>query len=426
MEKARAAMVLRDPFFATLALRLKLIEDKRVATACTDGIKLIYSNTYIEEIKNEYGAELLPEYAKGLWAHEVLHNAFAHHTRRQNREPRLWNLACDYAVDEVLVTGGYKVPHALVEPDYKGMSAEEIYTLLQQKYSKRKKCPKCGGKGSDKNGDKKSGQGSSGDQDDEQSDGQNGGQGGCDVCQGEGQGIPQGAGDVSDYPGTKPGQKPTETDMAQQEQEWKVATKQAAQTAKVQGKLPGHFEKMVGELTDPKIPWREALARWLTEVSKNDYTWTQPNRRHMVRGIYLPSLQSEHIGLVVIYMDSSGSVGEKEQTMLGSEVQGILAEYGQIELVIVYVDTQVAGFQEVSVEDIPLKLEVKGGGGTDFRPGFVWVEEQDYVPVGAIYMTDGYCSSFPDEEPDYPVIWCLTEEPGNWNPPFGETIKIRD
>lgn len=412
MEKARAALILRDHFFGCLALRLELINDPSCPTAATNGIFLKYSDTYLEEIKKEYGATEYPDYLKGLWAHEVLHNALAHHTRRGQRDPRLWNVACDYAVDQILVDAKYKVPHALVKAEYEGLGAEAIFAKLQEEQSQKQSCPKCG-KGQ---GPPPQFGGGSGDD--------SGDDPGCDTC--EGDGLPQGAGEVQDFPGNGDG-PPSEGDMAQQEQEWKVATVQAAQAAKMQGNMPSGLQQFVDNLTDPKVPWTEALARWLTEVAKNDYSWNQPNRRHMIRGIYLPHLESEEIGKIGIFWDTSGSVGSKEAALIISETAGILQEYTGVNILLIHCDSRIpeGGVQHIDNETDLSGLKPLGGGGTNFVPPFEYVVEKDEELVGAIYMTDGECSSFAPE-PDFPVIWCLTQKPSwmKWEPPYGETIYI--
>ena len=110
--------------------------------------------------------------------------------------------------------------------------------------------------------------------------------------------------------------------------------------------------------------------------------------------------------------------------MIASETQGVLAEYQSVEIILIHVDSAYQGEQMITADDVPLDLQPLGGGGTNFRPGFKRIEDEDHPVVGVIYMTDGYCSSFPDHEPDYPVIWCLTEKCESFKPPWGEIIHI--
>jgi len=143
MQKARAALVLRDPFLASLALRLKLVESDMFPTAATDGITLYYNPKYIVEIAEKYGDAEAPEYYKGLWFHEVFHPAMGHHVRKGARDHKLWNLACDFVIDILGVEAGYKIPDALVRKEFEGLSAEQIYPKLQQEQEEGR-CPVCG------------------------------------------------------------------------------------------------------------------------------------------------------------------------------------------------------------------------------------------------------------------------------------------
>jgi len=94
-----------------------------------------------------------------------------------------------------------------------------------------------------------------------------------------------------------------------------------------------------------------------------------------------------------------------------------------------YVDTQVRRVDYFTQEDLPLKIETTGGGGTDFRPGFKKVEELGIDPVGLIYFTDMECNRFPETVPDYPVIWVRYGPDSPWGTkekdlPFGEFVEM--
>jgi len=122
-------------------------------------------------------------------------------------------------------------------------------------------------------------------------------------------------------------------------------------------------------------------------------------------------------------MDTSGST-ISEQTLLATELQSLLQTFS-VKLLVVYVDREVQGWENVEADDVPVNLHPKGGGGTDYKPGFEWLIEQRLDPIGVVYLTDGECSSFPDD-PGVEVLWLLTSEPKymKWDPPFGETIKM--
>jgi predicted metal-dependent peptidase len=157
--------------------------------------------------------------------------------------------------------------------------------------------------------------------------------------------------------------------------------------------------------------------------ARNDYSWTPPNRRYLSQGFYLPSLRSEELPEIVIAVDTSGSVTAEELAQFAAEISGILEAYDTT-ITVIYCDTGINGDPEIFTrEDMPLKLNAKGGGGTDFRPPFAWVQKQGLTPACLIYLTDMACSSFPFD-PGYPVLWAKI---GTWKsnpPPFGEVIEI--
>jgi len=381
--KARSSLVLTAPFFASLSLKMKLVEDPDCQTLWTDGKSMGYNPAFI--------APLPSEEVKGLICHEVMHVACRHNTRRGLRDHRQWNIACDFAVDPIVKSAGYRQPWENIHPLYQNWEAEKIFQDLYQKPDDQK----------------------------EGDDSKNGCQNGPDA---DHQDYPCGCGEVRDLPG-KNGGKASEAEKRQDEQEQKIAVQQAAQIARSQGNLPASLQRFVSELTEPRIPWREVLARFLTENARNDYSWKRPNVRYLHQGLYLPELKNPELGQIALLLDTSGSISQKDLDDFGSEMQGILAAY-QTELIVLYVDADVQGHEILSSRDTDFRLELKGGGGTDFRPGYEWLEENGHQPAAAIYLTDGYCSSFPEAEPDFPTLWALIQPNERFRPPFGETLVI--
>ena len=156
--------------------------------------------------------------------------------------------------------------------------------------------------------------------------------------------------------------------------------------------------------------------------ARNDYSGTPPNRRYISQGFYLPSLRSLELPAVVVAVDTSGSVTEEDLAQFAAEISGILEAY-ETEITVIYCDSGINGEPEVFTrEDLPLKLQARGGGGTDFRPPFKFVAEHDLTPACLIYLTDLECSRFPSD-PGYPVLWARIGKYGD-NPPFGEVIEI--
>jgi predicted metal-dependent peptidase len=148
-----------------------------------------------------------------------------------------------------------------------------------------------------------------------------------------------------------------------------------------------------------------------------------PNRRFLSQGLYLPELRNPELGLIALLVDTSGSITQQDLNAIASEVGGILTAY-KTELLVVYVDAAVQGHTLFSSEDAEIKLELKGGGGTDFRPGYAFIDEHGHQPTAAVYLTDGYCRAFPNE-PEFPTLWALTQKNSYFEPPFGEVIVMK-
>lgn len=304
----------------------------------------------------------MPE-IKGTLCHEVMHPAMMHHLRRNFRHMEKWNWAADYAINPIIIEQGMQLPKGvLLDDKYKGMSAELIYTLLPDKVR-----------------------------------------------------LPQGIGDFVDSDAKD------EAGKILAEQKVKQMLTQARTVAKMQGKLSGSLKKLIDELLEPYIDWREVLARFLSDPEKNDYSMRKPNLRYLPLGVYLPALYSETVGDVVFFIDTSGSVDDKLLTEIGSEIQETVNTFDK-GFTVVYIDTIVQDVVYIE-PDGDVKLEAKGRGGTDFRPGFEWLKAQGREPMAVVYLTDMACDSFP-EEPSFPVLWM---QYGNYvmEPPFGELIKIK-
>jgi predicted metal-dependent peptidase len=357
--KARAGLVLDQPFFGSLALRLGVVEDSGCETAWTDGQTLGFNPGFIDGLS-------LDE-TKGLLAHEVMHLAAAHQSRRGGRDAGRWNMACDYAINGLLEESGFWLPAGrLRDKRFDGLSADVIYAQLPD------------APGNSAGGDP----------------------GGC----GE---VRDASVDVGEAGGS--------------EQDWKVAVAQAAQQARAMGKLPAGVARMVEEMLQPKVEWREVLRRFVRTAAWNDYQWTPPNRRFVHLGLYLPSLRSEELSEIVVAVDTSGSIDGSMLDQFAGELSGILEDF-ETTIFVLYADAAVAGCETLTREDLPLRLHPAGGGGTDFRPAFRWVEEQGKTPACLVYLTD-LDGAFPEEEPSYPVLWARIGGEGE-EPPFGEVLEV--
>ena len=208
-----------------------------------------------------------------------------------------------------------------------------------------------------------------------------------------------------------------------EEQKWIQKFVQAANVAKAVGALPAGMERIMDDLTTPKINWKALLHRFLTETIKNDFNWRRPNRRYIQQGLYLPFRESPAMGDGVIMVDTSGSISRHDLQRAGSEIKGVTDAYNT-NLTVIYIDADVAGVDHIDAWSPEFKLYPKGGGGTSFVPGFEYVEENQIKPAFAVYITDGYSYEYPEYPPPYPFIWVLTEEYKEFKPPFGEVITL--
>lgn len=389
LTKARVQLLFQQPFFATLCLRLTLIPGP-VRTMATNGKVIYYNPAFVDS--------LTAEELQGVLAHEVLHCALGHHCRRGSRHPRLWNVAADYAINPIVLKNGMALPDgALIKQEFDGLSAEEIYATLRQQGSGAGSGADPGGAGGSQDGSQL--QPGDGDQLNEPEDG--------------------GFGEVLDAT-DEMGNPASEAESTRQATEWAIAAEQASRTAKSCGHEPAGVDRPLEEARQSKQDWRATLRDFVSASVASDYKWFPPNRRYVSSGLYLPSVYSEGVGTIVIGVDTSGSIGDEELRQFAGEISAI-ADQAQPEIIhVVYCDAAVSSTQEFGPSE-PITLEPKGGGGTDFRPVFEWVSQNDIQPMCLIYLTDLCCHDYPALPPPYPVLWVTDSRR---TAPFGETIKL--
>jgi predicted metal-dependent peptidase len=391
LAQARCRLVLgkdaRSAFFATLALRLVPEVDWQTDTMATDGRKLFLNPNFV--------AALPPDELLGVVAHEVMHNALAHHARRGPRDAKRWNVACDLAVNPLLLEAGFSLPDSRPVPGEgkfkdlpRGKSAEDYYGHL----------PGDPPDGSTSN-DADQGQDDSG-------PGANASQAGQD---------PGGCGGVKDPANASPAA------CRQAEAEAAVAVAQAQQAAKARGQLPAGLARLVEEVLQPRVDWRDVLCEFVSSHARNDYSWSPPNKRYVHAGLYLPGLRSEELGDVVLAVDTSGSIGEKELSRFAAEAQGILEAF-DCALTVLYHDAEVQKVQHWRSGDGPLVLEPVGGGGTSHVCVFNWVEEQGLQPTCIVCLTDLF-TEFPEVPSAMPVLWAVIGD-NDAQPPFGLRVSV--
>jgi len=412
LTRARTQLLLNQPFFGTLCLRLKLVPGG-VPTMATDGRRIVYDLSFVESLK--------PAELEAVLAHEVLHCALGHHCRRGQRDPQLWNQAADLAINPILTGNGFTLPDgALVDPAFNNLSAEEIYARLGQRNgsdpnSTQKQSPQPSGSGSDANGGQQQTQnGSSGPQNDSSRRHRNSENSNREATSTR----PSAFGEVLDATDEQ-GNPVSQAENSRQQQEWSIASDQAMRSAKACGHEPASLDRPLSESRQYKQDWRTILRDFIAARTPADYRWSPPNRRYIGSGLYLPSVERTGLGPIVIGVDTSGSIGGKELEQFASEIAAISDEAQPEAIHVVYCDTAVQSAQEFQSGE-PIHLDPRGGGGTDFRPVFAWVEENRLTPVCLIYLTDLCCHSYP-EPPGYPVLWATDSRR---TAPFGETVQI--
>lgn len=400
---ARSAMILDEPFWGILSLRLQLREDPTCDTAWVDGRTFGYNPTFVVGLTHSECVALV--------THETEHCAFGHPWRRGARDPQRWNEACDRVINPTLRDSGYTLPQGALyelEPSHLGKPAEWVYDRLPQGG---------GGQEQDQQQQQQGGQGQGQDQqqrggvDDDPNAQQQGGASGQQQQQGTPQ--PNPLGEVRDAPADC-------ADDSNTEEDWRQAVQQAHAQATAQGAGGGGIDRVLKEATHVRVDWESLLMAWAQERARSDYSFGRPNLRYLPMGVYLPSLHSQEVGDLVFISDTSASLDAVLIGQTQAQLRAVVDAIRPRRVVVIYADRKVCGV-EVFEQGDEIVLHPKGGGGTDFRPAFEYVEQMDEPPVGVIYMTD-LDGRFPEYVPSVPVLWAATAD----RPvPFGEKVLVQ-
>ena len=387
---ARIGLLLRHSFFGNLATRLTLVNaDEWCSTAAVDGKRFYYNSRFVMMLKTKE--------VEFLVGHEVLHVVYDHMGRRGTRDPQLWNIADDYCVNADLKrhrVGEFitTVP-CLYESKYDGMSAEQVYDDL---YDKAEKID------IDSLIDKMIDDHMEGDSDTDGEDGE---------------------GEDGEGKSKRPKMSPEEREQARQEM--KQAIIQAAQSAEA-GSIPKGVERLIKSVTNPVMPWRELIQTNLTSAIRTDYSWMRPSRRSWHMDAVMPGMTPGEEIDVVVTIDMSGSIGDKQAQAFLSEIGAMMNSFDGYKLHVFCFDTKVYNPQDFTSENLDTieEYEPQGGGGTDFDAIFDYLKEIGNVPKRLIVFTDGYpCGSWGDE--NYCDTTWIIHGDKDPSPPFG-TFAIYD
>ncbi len=382
---ARVGLLLRHPFFGNMATRLVIKEATDwCPTAATDGRHLFYSVPFFAKMSNKE--------VEFVIAHEILHCVYDHMTRREDRDAMLHNIAADYIVNNTLVRDGIGEKPADIpiyqDFKYEGWTSEAVYDELYKKADKEEL--KQLGKLLDEHIDWEKGDG-------------------------------QSKSGSKDGKGSKPSYSKEE--LSKIRDEIKENMMSAAQAAGA-GKTPKEIERMIKNLTEPKMNWREILRQQIQSTIRNDYSFARPSRRGWHTGAILPGMQFDETIDICIAIDMSGSIGNEQAEDFLGEVQGIMQEYKDYNIKLWCFDTAVYNEQDFTADNGSELSEYKvtGGGGTDFNANWEYMKENDILPKRFIMFTDGYpWDSWGDDNYCDTVFVIHSNHDKNLQAPFGIT-----
>ena len=365
LQKARARLLMQNPFFGSLVVSTPMLPRDDIPTAATDMVKIYYNPAFFDQLT-------VPQIVFVL-AHEVMHIALEHGFRRNGRDPMLFNVACDYAINLVLKDCGFElIDGVLIDYKWKGMNAEEIYEKLE------KAQPPKGGSGGEDDGDGSQQQGGMG----------------RDLME--------------------PDRRDPDA-YARAKDEVRGRIMQAATMARMAGQMNGELARAIDGVLNPPVPWPERLRPYMHQIVRDNESWSKRNRRFS--HVYLPDKHDVKLGPIAIIGDTSGSIGNEELKIMAGTAAEIAAEVSPERMHIVWADHHVAG-EQVFERGEAITPEPRGGGGTDMRVPLEHVVQ--YEPEVCILITDGY-TPWPEVDPDYPLIVICTTDA---SVPIGEVVRV--
>ncbi len=393
MVVAKTRLLRKYPWYGVLIQRLQIEEkDEKFfekqgfpgAVVGTDGVKVFYHKAKFDVMTANQQLFLV--------AQQVLRCILYHFSRRGTKEVKKWNVAGAIVANGMLKEEGLGEipPGEPIVDEFNGMSTEQVYLKLKDMSEQEKKQKGAGGSGSGCVMDAPKGEDNDGEGDDK-------GEGKFKNQPSEGQGVSK----------------------EQLEMNWKVAAEQAAMQMQKRGLGSANMDRALEEARKSKIDWREKVRQFLTV--QGDSTWSKPNKRHIGRGMYLPSIKKSRLGHLVFCIDTSGSINNEMLELFAGEINEILAcaEEWPERVSVMWADCKVLGVED---QEGQLVLKPKGGGGTAFQPSFDWIKENEWEPQVMFYLTD-LCGDSPKQPSGYPVVWVVPEE---YKEQYGRGVKWGD
>ena len=390
---ARVGLLLKTPFFGNMATRMKIINaDEWCQTAATDGRNFYYNTEFVKKLSTKK--------LEFLFAHEIGHCVFDHFGRAGSRNRQLCNISQDYAINQILADEKIgevidEVPICL-DSQYRGLAWEEIYDKLYEKADIREisleELMKELGETLDEHINSDGAQSKDG-KDKEQD-------------------------------GDTRGKAPVLTKEEKQKikDEIKEAMIQSAAAAGA-GKTPGAIQRLIKDLTEAKMNWREILRMNIQSIIRNDYSFTRPSRKGWGTGAILPGLVNDETIDIAIAVDMSGSIGMDDAKVFFSEIKGIMDQYADFSIKVWCFDTDIYNYAEFTQDNVEelLDYEPKGGGGTEFVVNWTFMKENAIEPKKFVMFTDGYpWGSWGDE--NYCDTLFIVKGNERAEAPFGQTV----
>ncbi len=379
---ARVSLLLKKPFFGNMATRLKLIEKPEIMTAATDGRHLWYAPEFIDRLDVKQVEFLL--------AHEVLHVAFEHMLRRGDRDPSGWNVAADYAINQILDDEGIGSKPTgddapLLDSQYRNLSAEQIYDGLSD-WQKQQKI--------------------------------------LDVHVD----LDKGEAKIKDKNGKEHKINLPKLSKGEQDQlkdEIKNSLLQSAKAAQSSGagNIPAGLDRLISDITQPKLDWRSMLRQTIKSQIKNNYTWMRPSRKMYSTNAVLPGLDVQNELDICISIDTSGSISNDMLKDFLSEINGIAEEFDDYKIKIWCFDTDVHNPEDfVSWDGRQIvSYQPEGHGGTDISVNWRWMEQNEIKPQLLVCFTDGETWDRWGDADYCETLWVIHTN-DKVKPPFGQTV----
>jgi predicted metal-dependent peptidase len=365
LEIAKSRLMIEHPYFGTLASALKFEKNDNIEAFMCEGNRYIYNDDYLETLSD---AEL-----SFTLANAAMHQALYHDKRQSKRMGWMWYLATDYAINAILVENGLLLPDRVnYDSRFEGQYAEEIYEVLRGEIMDDEMR----------------------DEDEDEAD---------DLDMEEQQ-----------------SEKVTSDESKEAEEAYELFLEQVHQKLEKQGDLPRGIERVLDLKKGAKISWREELYRYVNTHAKSDYRFFPPNMKYLYLGFALPAIYGEELHIAVA-VDTSASVDKELLEQFLAELAEIMQVFPSYKIELIECDAKIQHLSTLYPTE-SLSATLKGGGGTDFRPVFDYLDEALREVKFLLYFTDGM-GKFPTYLPRIDTLWVM---PKAVAVPFGEVLEILD